>query len=172
MRRPDAVKRMSPVEFAMRANDPKYQPVLVTRVETNKIDATIVNLGGRTVLFNEPINLDTGREYWIVGPGILDAQFSASSTAKVHVVNCIFRNRTKIRPGKAGIDYVLDGGAYLNFTDLPATKAMKLEVGGRVRTNGMSEGQRGWRIKGPEDMAELVDDNQNSSIYSATMDSF
>ena len=84
--------------------------------------------------------------------------FSASSTATVRIANCIFRNRTKTSPVKAGIDYVLDGGAYLNFTDLPSTETMKLEVGGRVRSNGMSEGRRWWRIKGPEDIAELVDD--------------
>ena len=172
MRRPDAVKRMSPAEFTMRANEPQYRPVLVSRAETNKIDATMVNLGGRTVLFNEPINLDAGREYWIVGPGVLDAQFSASSTATVRIANCIFRNRTKTSPFKAGIDYVLDGGAYLNFTDLPSTEAMKQEVGGRVRSNGMSEGRRWWRIKGPDDIAELVDDKPNSSNYSATMESF
>ena len=158
MRRPDAVKRMSPAEFTMRANNPQYRSVLVSRAETNKIDATMVNLGGRTVLFNEPIKLDAGREYWIVGPGVLDAQFSASSTATVRIANCIFRNRTKTSPDKAGIDYVLDGGAYLNFTDLPSTEAMKLEVGGRVRSNGMSEGLRWWRIKGPDDIAELVND--------------
>ena len=158
MRRPDAVRRMSPAEFAMRANEPQYRPALVSRTETNKIEATMVNLGGRTVVFTEPINLDAGREYWIVGPGILDAQFSASSTATVHVANCIFRNRTKTSPLKAGIDYVLEGGAYLNFTDLPSTEAMKLEVGVRVRSNGMSEGRRWWRIKGPDDIAELVDD--------------
>ena len=132
----------------------------------------MVNLGGRTVLFNEPIKLDAGREYWIVGPGVLDAQFSASSTATVRIANCIFRNRTKTSPDKAGIDYVLDGGAYLNFTDLPSTEAMKLEVGGRVRSNGMSEGRRWWRIKGPDDIAELVDGKPNSSNYSATMESF
>ena len=118
----------------------------------------MVNLGGRKVIFNEPINLDAGREYWIVGPGVLDAQFSASSTATVRIANCIFRNRTKKSPINAGIDYVLDRGAYLNFTDLPSTEAMKLEVGGRVRSNGMSEGRRWWRIKGPEDLAELVND--------------
>ena len=67
---------------------------------------------------------------------------------------------------------MLDGGAYLNFTDLPSTEAMKLEVGGRVRSNGMSEGHRWWRIKGPDDIAELVDDKQNASNYSATMESF
>ena len=158
MRRPDVAKRLSPAEFTMRANDPQYRSVLVSRAETNKIDATMVNLGGRTVLFNEPIKLDAGREYWIVGPGVLDAQFSASSTATVRIANCIFRNRTKTSPDKAGIDYVLDGGAYLNFTDLPSTEAMKLEVGGRVRSNGMSEGRRWWRIKGPDDIAELVND--------------
>ena len=172
MRRPDAVKRMSPAEFAMRANDPQYQLVLVARTETNKIDATMVNLGGRTVVFTEPVNLDAGREYWIVGPGILDAQFSVSSTATVRIANCIFRNRTKISPLKAGIDYVLEGGAYLNFTDLPSTEAMKLEVGVRVRSNGMSEGRRWWRIKGPDDLAELIDEGPNSSIYSATIESF
>ena len=172
MRRSDAVKRMSPAEFAMRANDPQYQPVLVARTETNKIDATMVNLGGRTVVFTEPVNLDAGREYWIVGPGILDAQFSVFSTATVHVANCIFRNRTKTSPVKAGIDYVLEGGAYLNFTELPSTEALKLEVGVRVRSNGMSEGRRWWRIKGPDDMAELIDEGPNSSVYSATMESF
>jgi len=30
------------------------------------------------------------------------------------------------------VDYVLDGGAYLNFTDLPETEAMKLEAGTRI----------------------------------------
>ena len=159
MRRPDAVKRMSPAEFAMRANEPQYRPVLASKTETNKIEATMENLGGRTIVFNEPINLDAGREYWIVGPGILDAQFSAASTATVRIANCTFRNRTKTSPVNAGIDYVLDGGAYLNFTDLPSTEAMKLEVGTRVRSNGMSEGRRWWRIKGPDDIAELEDDN-------------
>ena len=131
----------------------------------------MVNLGGRTVLFNEPIKLDTGREYWIIGPGVFDAQFSASSTATVLMANCIFRNRTKTSPVKAGIDYVLDGGAYLNFTDLPSTSAMKFEAGERIRSNGMSEGRRWWRIKGPEDIAELMDDDENSSAYSPNMKS-
>jgi serine/threonine protein kinase len=172
MRRPDAAKRLSPAEFAMRANNPQYQSVLVSRAETNKIDATMVNLGGRTILFKEPIKLDAGREYWIVGPGVLDAQFSASSTATVRIANCIFRNRTKTSPGHAGIDYVLDGGAYLNFTDLSAARAMKVEAEERIRSNGMSEGRRWWRIKGPDDIAELVDGKPNSSNYSATMESF
>ena len=165
-------QHMSPSEFIMRANAPESRPVVKLRTETNRVNAAIVNLNGRTVVFNEPLDLVAGREYWIVGPGVLDAQFSASSTATVRIANCVFRNRTRIRPGKAGIDYVLDGGAYLNFTDLPSTESMKLEVGGRIRSNGMSEGRRWWRIKGPDDIAELVDDKQNASNYSATMESF
>ena len=144
----------------------------VSWAETNTIDVTEVRLNGRAVVFDEAINLGAGREYWIVGPGVLDAQFSASSTATVHIVNCIFRNRTSTNPERAGINYVLDGGAYLNFMELPATESMKLKVGTRIRINGMSEGRRWWRIKGPDDLLELIDEDQKSSAYSATMKSF
>ena len=167
----DAMRRMSPGEhMMMSANSSRFE--VVSWDETNKINAATVHLDGRTIVFSEPIELDVGREYWIVGPGVLDAQFSASSTATVHVVDCVFRNRTKTSPDKAGIDYVLDGGAYLNFTDLPATEAMKLEAGSRIRNNGMSEGGRWWRLKGPDDLAELSDDKHNAANYSATMESF
>ena len=138
-------------------------------VETNKVNATMFNLGGRTVVVDDPLDLDAGREYWIVGPGVLDAQFSSTSTAIVHVANCVFRNRTKTSPGRAGIDYVLDGGAYLNFTDLPSTKTIKAEAGKRIQINRMSEGWRWWKIKGPEDITELIEEAQDSSIYSATI---
>lgn len=172
MRRPDAVRRMSPGEFIMRANSPDCRPVVTSWAETNKIDVAMVNLGGRTVLFNEPIKLDAGREYWIVGPGVLDAQFSASSTATVRIANCIFRNRTKIRPSRTGIDYVLNGGAYLNFTEFPATEAIKLEAHARIRSNGTSKGRNWWRIKGPEGIPELMAEELDSPAYSATMESF
>ena len=172
MRRPDAVRRMSPGEFIMRANSPDCRPVVTSWAETNKIDVAMVNLGGRTVLFNEPIKLDAGRKYWIVGPGVLDAQFSASSTATVRIANCIFRNRTKIRPSRTGIDYVLNGGAYLNFTEFPATEAIKLEAHARIRSNGTSKGRNWWRIKGPEGIPELMAEELDSPAYSATMESF
>ena len=145
---------------------------LCSNFTTNNINAVQVNLGGRNIAFSEPIALEAGREYWIVGPGVLDGQFTDTSTATVHIVNCIFRNRTTANLGKAGVDYVLDGGAYLNFTELPATEAMKVEVGGRIRNNEMSEGRRWWRIKGPADISELIDEDNKSSIYSATMESF
>ena len=147
------------------ANAPRFD--VTSWAETNNINAVQVNLDGRTLVFGNPIDLDAGREYWIVGPGVLDAQFSISSTATIHIVNCIFRNRTSTSPQSAGIDYVLDGGSYLNFTDLPETEAMKLEAGTRVRSNSMSEGRRWWRIKGPDNLQELIDEDNRSS-YPAT----
>ena len=163
-------RRMSPGEnIIMRANARRSE--VKQWAETNKINAVQVNLDGRTIVFTRPLDLDVGREYWIVGPGVLDAQFSVASTATVHIANCTFRNRTTTNPGRAGINYVLDGGAYLNFTELPNTEAMKVEAGGRIRVNAMSEGRRWWRIKGPNDIAELVDEDNRSSIYSATMES-
>ena len=172
MQFPDSVRRTPHGKSVTRDSNIERRLIVASWVETNKVNATMVNLGGRTVVFDEPLDLDAGREYWIVGPGVLDAQFSSASTAIVHVVNCIFRNRTKISPGRAGIDYVLDGGAYLNFTDLPSTKATKAEAGERIQINRMSEGWRWWKIKGPEDITELIEEEQSSSAYSATMKSF
>ena len=144
----------------------------VSWAETNEIAVAEVRLDGRAVSFDEPLDLGEGREYWIVGPGVLDAQFSANTKAIVRIINCIFKNRTTTSPDDAGIDYVLDGGAYLNFTELPATESMKLRVGTRIRNNGMSEGRRWWRIKGPDGISELIDEDRKSSTYSATMQSF
>ena len=172
MRSPDTVRRMSPGEFILRANSPDSRPVVTSWAETNKTDVVMVNLDGQTVVFDEPLNLAAGREYWINGPGILNAQFSASSTATIRIANCIFRNRTKIRPSSAGIDYVLNGGAYLNFTELPATEAIKLEACARIRSNGTSKERNWWRIKGPEGIPELMAEELDSPAYSATMESF
>lgn len=52
---------------------------------TNKVQATIVNLGGRTNIFTRPISFNAGREYWIVGPGTLDAAISGPSNIEYHV---------------------------------------------------------------------------------------
>ena len=54
------------------------------RTLTNEVLATIVNLGGRTNVFTHPINLDAGREYWIVGPGTLDAAISGPPNTAYH----------------------------------------------------------------------------------------
>ena len=170
VRYPASGQRRCPEGFPPALTPPPV-PVVTSRVETNKIIAVMVELGGGTNVFTEPISLDYKREYWIVGPGIFDAQFSGSSTATVHVANCVFLNRTNISPGKSGINYVLDGGAYLNFTGLPPTSAMYDDAKKRIRENDMVNGRRLWRIKGPETLLGL-EAELNSTVYSATMKSF
>ena len=75
MRRPDKVRRMSPGEFMLRANDPDCRPVMTSWAETNKIDAVMVELGGKEVVVDAPLDLDACREYWIVGPGVRSMKY-------------------------------------------------------------------------------------------------
>ena len=46
------------------------------RRAARKVPATVVRLGGATNSFSRPMQLDPGREYWIVGPGTLEGEFS------------------------------------------------------------------------------------------------
>jgi len=56
-----------------------------TCILTNEVAATVVRLGGRTNVFTRPLRLEAGREYWIVGPGTLDAAISGPSNTAYHV---------------------------------------------------------------------------------------
>ncbi len=51
------------------------------REVTNEVPATVVHLGGRTNVFARPIRLAAGRNYWIVGPGVLEAALVGPSAA-------------------------------------------------------------------------------------------
>jgi serine/threonine protein kinase len=55
------------------------------RQSTNQVQATIVDLGGRTNVFTNPISLAAGREYRIVGPGMLDAVLIGPANIRYHV---------------------------------------------------------------------------------------
>ena len=46
------------------------------RRAVREVPATIVRLGGATNSFSRPIRLDSAREYWIIGPGALEGEFS------------------------------------------------------------------------------------------------
>lgn len=81
--------------------------------------ATIVRLKGQTNDFARPLVLDASREYFVEGPGILVAEIQAKGgTVRVHLKNCFLFNRSSVPIDKAGIRYVFEGGAYLNFTSL------------------------------------------------------
>lgn len=88
------------------------------RTLTNRVSATIVNLGGRTNVFACPIRLESGRDYWIVGPGRLDAAIVGPTNCTVHVANCVIENRTDMPWPQSGPRYRLEGGALLCFPNL------------------------------------------------------
>ncbi len=90
----------------------------VWRNATNEINAVIVNLNSRTNVFDRPVVLSPSYEYWITGPGILDAELIAQKETIIRLRNCIFLNRTRSELDDAKVYYSLDGGTYLNFSEL------------------------------------------------------
>lgn len=81
-------------------------------------DATVVRLNDRTNEFARPLVLDASREYFIVGPGVLAADIQSRwGPVRVHLKNCFVFNRSAVPVDKAGIRYVFEGGACLNFTN-------------------------------------------------------
>ena len=78
---------------------------------------TTIRLEGRKRVFERPFRIAEGRELRVEGPGVLDATVLAfSSNATVRLSGCVFLNRSTVPLDKAGIDYCLGNGAYLNFT--------------------------------------------------------
>ena len=88
-----------------------YNPPL-----TNTVEASVIELNGGTNVFAHPLVLDPKREYWIIGPGVLDASFKDSKGATVRLSNCTFLNRTEQPLKDVGVRYILYKGAVLDFT--------------------------------------------------------
>lgn len=82
---------------------------------TNAVDATIVNLNGATNRFAHPLKLNPKREYWVVGPGTLNAVFKESQGATMRLANCRLVNRAEESLRKSGIRYILYKGTQLDF---------------------------------------------------------
>ena len=69
-------------------------------------------------MFHQPIVLPPGHECWIEGPGVLDAELLAPTGTIIRLKNCVFLNRTRSALDEAKLYYSLEGGAYLNFSEL------------------------------------------------------
>ena len=93
----------------------RSMPTQIAIAETNNIKAVDISLGKKSLSFKNTIRLSPGREYWITGPGTLDADLFCPTTAVVRLRNCVLLNRTKRLYPESGIQYHLEGGAYLNF---------------------------------------------------------
>ena len=117
---------------------------------TNTLEVTLVRLKEGKHVFTSPLYLNAEREYWITGPGLLDASIiSGGSNTTLRLHNCVVLNRSKIPYAKSGIRYVFQGCSYLNFTS-------------QIQPFGFSVGEfEGFdasdviRFKGPETIEEL-----------------
>jgi serine/threonine protein kinase len=88
------------------------------RRTTNRVEALVLRLEGGEKTFERPVALDSRREYRIIGPGTLNAALQCpQGVATVRLERCVFNNRSAEPPKTAGIYYVLDKGARLNFTE-------------------------------------------------------
>ncbi len=122
---------------------------------TNTLDARIVHLGGKTNMFTRPLVLDTKREYWVEGPGVLDAAVAGSTGAVMRLKNCIFLNRTKEPLAVTGVHYFLCGHVYLNFIGLDGSDMTNMRQKRQFVTTTDGNVANEVRYKGPETMREL-----------------
>ena len=119
---------------------------------TNVVEGVVVNLRQRTFSFNEPIALTPG-EYRIVGPGRLDAAISGPSNAVVRIKGCTLNNMTTLPYPKNRVNYVLEGGAYLNFVNLNENFRMRKSIRYACGTLGVDDDAVAFR--GPLTREEL-----------------
>ena len=90
------------------------------RRAARKVPATIVRLGGVTNTFSNPIRLDPGREYWIVGPGTLEGEFSGPPNEQY----AADWRRKRERATRPRVERDAATGREYNVFGLPAGEAM------------------------------------------------
>ena len=129
-------------------------PMQITIAETNYIKAVNINLDKKSVSFKNTIRLSPEREYWITGPGTLDADLFCPTTAVVRLRNCVLLNRTKRLYPENGIQYRLENGAYLNFVNI---KKLPLELSIRNFIAPFDGAYNQVRFGGPETVKELME---------------
>ena len=126
---------------------------------TKELQVTLVRLKEGNHVFARPLNLKADHEYWIAGPGTLDASMvSGGSNTTLRLHNCVVLNRSKIPFAKSGIRYVFQGYAYLNFT------SQIMPFGFSVREFEGFDVTDAIRFKGPESLDELRDLQQKENL--------
>lgn len=90
----------------------------VLREVPKEVRGTLVRLRGERHEFAEPLRLEPGRHYWIVGPGSLDADIECEGKAFLHLDRCELTNRSLKPVGEAGVVYIFAKGVRLNFANL------------------------------------------------------
>ena len=152
--------RLSPVYW--------YSNIVTTSTVTLVRLKDVPQIKGKRNRFADPIILPPNSDYRIEGPGILDAAFGPASNVTVHLCRCVFLNRTKIPLAEGGIKYVLDGNAYLNFTDLPRFEHPNLDSCKPFYVDSDVGACNEIRLRGPESVLELNEEYSRKwyrSIY-------
>ena len=106
---------------------------------------------GECNVFVRPMQLKPNHEYWVIGPGILDASVtSAGTNTTMRLKNCVFLNRSSVPFRNTGIRYVFQGGAYLNFTNMDRPEDFST-----LQLEGYDGAFDEIRFKGPETIKGL-----------------
>ena len=84
---------------------------------TKKVRVTMLRLNNGKFKFEKPIEIGPG-EYWIEGPGSLDAVLQGPTGTIVRLHRCIVTNRTEVAYPPNGIRYELEHLADLSFPNL------------------------------------------------------
>ncbi len=121
------------------------------RSVTNRVAATVIRLNGETKVFRSPITLDPSREYFIVGPGTLDATLLAMAPTRVHLERVNLMNRATNRVATAGITYVFGRQVYLNFVNQHEEDNLDF----RKAMEGYSSETDAIRFHGPTNINDL-----------------
>lgn len=127
---------------------------------THAEKGSVMYLNNETNVFDRPLTLQSNREYWIIGPGILDASLEVKGGSKVHLFSCFFLNRTPRPLADSGIIYYLSGGVYLNFTKLEWNRSDRANF---LRYDG--ERSNDVRYQGPETSEELHEEDRRRMEY-------
>ena len=137
----------------------------VWRNATNEINAVIVNLNSRTNVFDRPVVLSPSYEYWITGPGILDAELIAQKGTTIRLKDCVFLNRARTALDVAEIRYVLKGGVYMNFSelDIPGLGIQNQYI--ETKYDSEHAAANLVRFKGPESLKALREEEERERWY-------
>lgn len=82
-----------------------------------EVRVTMLRLNNDRFKFEKPIEIGPG-EYWIEGPGLLDASLRGPTGTIVRLHRCIVTNRTEVAYPQNGIRYELENLADLSFPNL------------------------------------------------------
>ena len=153
-------------EFPQVSPSPKQ--VARAMASTNQSFPRVMRLEKKTVVLSDPVVLEAGKEYQIVGPGTLDVDLYCPTTTIVRLQHCVLLNRTKRLYPANGIQYRLEGEAYLNFIEF-RKKPWNVDV--RDFTGVFNKGANDVRFGGPETLGELIElrQEENRELFDANI---